>query len=289
MNMRLFVKSYIESRTDKPYAIILGSSRLMQIGNHNYHNNVMNFSVSSASVQDYLAFWFLASKKFDPKIIFIGVDPWLFNDTSLVYEDYPLESEYISSLENLGFDLNFLYPIHKNTKDNVASSPIYKLYNSVNKPLRIKADDDSPDYLIDKIRNDGSRVYNLSFANKPTAEIELNHLSFINYGMFPYKRSDSLKKVFKEFILHLKKDHEVILVLSPYYSKTYEAMISNNKIFIGIEQEFIDLSLATGVHIIGSYDPRKIGCLDSEFFDGMHPKDECMKRVFYLLNRDLPA
>ena len=63
-----------------------------------------------------------------------------------------------------------------------------KFYNSVNQS-KIKADDDTPS-LADKIRKDGSRVYNLAYANKSLEEVERGASSFASYAMSNYQYSN---------------------------------------------------------------------------------------------------
>ena len=50
-------------------------------------------------------------------------------------------------------------------------------------------------------------------------------------------------------------------------------------IFLEIENEYINFAFQNNLKIIGSFNPQKIGCNKNEFFDGMHPKDSCMKKI----------
>jgi peptidoglycan/LPS O-acetylase OafA/YrhL len=94
---RLLVKNRIEYNDDSPEAIVLGSSRIMQIGTHNYDKSVINLGVSGASIEDHIAIASLAAPKLDPKTIFIGLDPWLFNADSKQDRWRSLAPEYYSA------------------------------------------------------------------------------------------------------------------------------------------------------------------------------------------------
>jgi hypothetical protein len=78
---------------------------------------------------------------------------------------------------------------------------------------------------------------------------------------------------------NLKGDYRVSLVLSPYHPKAYRAMQQKNLAHLQIEQIFRDIAIRTGVQIVGSYNPTQVGCNEMEFYDGMHPKGSCMKKV----------
>ncbi|SVE17588.1 uncharacterized protein METZ01_LOCUS470442, partial [marine metagenome] len=95
---RLFVKFRTQFENLDPDLLIIGSSRIMQIGNHNSKMNSLNLGVSGASLEDHIAILDLATSKFNPKIIFIGADPWLFNQNSNQLRWQVLRKEYESAL-----------------------------------------------------------------------------------------------------------------------------------------------------------------------------------------------
>jgi hypothetical protein len=49
-----------------------------------------------------------------------------------------------------------------------------------------------------------------------------------------------------------------------------------------IEKIFRMLAAKYDLEILGSYDPIRIGCAKNEFYDGMHPKEECMTKAIGL-------
>jgi hypothetical protein len=45
------------------------------------------------------------------------------------------------------------------------------------------------------------------------------------------------------------------------------------------EAAFRKLAKDLQVEILGSYNPKTAGCNSSEFYDGMHPKESCMRKI----------
>ncbi len=260
MNERKFIRSRIEYESSAASIIILGSSRTMQIGTHIANNEVLNFGVSGASVEDDVAIWHLASKKFNPKSVLVSGDPWLFNANSGQNRWRTLEFEYNSALRDIGVETQLF---NNSVSTNfVGNTYLAKLYNAINLS-KIKADDDSPS-VLDKKRKDGSHVYNISYANKSRSEVEHGASKFLSYAMSNYSFSKEYQDLFEKFILSISNNREVVLVLSPYHSKLYHLMQSQDRKFLDIENIFKDISVRLGVKLIGSYDPSKVGCDDSE-------------------------
>lgn len=274
MDERKFIKSRIEFESILPKALVLGSSRIMQIDSQTIGTTLLNFGVSGSSVEDDVAIWKLASRKFKPSLVLISADPWLFNAKSGQGRWQSLEKEYYLALYDLGIDIEKPSIAFLSKSDNNLLFNLYKFTNF----SKISVEDDIPGD-VDKIRRDGSRVYNLSYANKSNDEIESNAISFASYAMSPYEWSSSAKDIFEKLILQIKKEHNVALVLSPYHPKLYKFMVSQDKKFIEIEKEFRNLSTKLGIPIIGSYNPEQIGCSSCEFYDGMHPKSSCMSKI----------
>jgi len=104
--------------------------------------------------------------------------------------------------------------------------------------------------------------------------------------MYQYKFSDEYYEIYKSFIEHLTNVHnkEVILVLPPYYLPSYKLTTQEKPFYLDLESKFKELSKATNIKIIGSYDASSIPCDDNEFYDYMHPKDSCMKKITNSIN-----
>ena len=282
INERIFVKNRIKYENIEPEAIVIGSSRIMQASSKGSDFDLLNLSVSGASIEDLVAIWELSSNKFNPGYVFLGADPWIFNSNSGQSRWKSLETEYNSALFKLGLtkDINHSQSISNSNLNSVAVN----FYNLVNKSV-IRADDDNPS-LADKIRKDGSRVYNLTYANKSPKEVERGALSYVSYAMSNYQYSNDVRYILEKFVSDLKAhNRKVVLVLSPYHPRLYDLMRLKDRKFLEIESIFKEIAVSYGVELIGSYDPTKVGCSSEDFYDGMHPKDKCMEKVFSELRR----
>ena len=87
--------------------------------------------------------------------------------------------------------------------------------------------------------------------------------------MYQYKFSDEYYEIYKSFIEHLTNVHnkEVILVLPPYYLPSYKLTTQEKPFYLDLESKFKELSKATNIKIIGSYDASSVPCDDNEFYD----------------------
>ena len=104
--------------------------------------------------------------------------------------------------------------------------------------------------------------------------------------MSNYQYSNEVRNILEKFVSQLKAQiRKVVLVLSPYHPSLYDLMQLQDRKFLEIESIFKDIAVANGVQLIGSYDPTKVGCSSEDFYDGMHPKDKCMEKVFSELRR----
>jgi len=283
INERIFVKNRIKYENVEPEAIVIGSSRIMQASSKGTDLELLNLSVSGASLEDLIAIWELSSSKFNPPYVFLGADPWIFNSNSGQSRWKSLEVEYGLALTKLGLAPKEVSQTQSLSATNLNSLAL-KIYDSVNRS-KIRADDDSPS-LTDKIRKDGSRVYNLGYANKSLKEVERGSPSYLSYAMSNYQFSSEVRFILEKFVFELKaQNRKVVLVLSPYHPSLYDLMRLQDRKFLEIESIFKEIAATYEVELIGSYDPTKVGCSSEEFYDGMHPKDKCMEKVFSELRR----
>ena len=82
MDERKFTQYRIAYEQGKVDIIVMGSSRLMQLGSNSFKRPTLNLSVSGASVEDLVAFIPESVNKFKASVVYIGADPWLFNKKS---------------------------------------------------------------------------------------------------------------------------------------------------------------------------------------------------------------
>jgi len=274
---RKFIKFRIQFENLSRNIVVIGSSRIMQIGEKNYSDKIINLGVSGSSIEDHIAIADMASKKFNPSTIFIGVDPWLFNSSSGQGRWKSLNDEYISALSSLNINLTSRSNLEDDNKLSTFVRVASKIYNSIN-DQKFDAYSDIPESR-DKIRRDGSHVYNTTYANKSQNEIRAGFDDLLNYAMAHYDYSIESEEIFGRFIDLYSKKYNVVLILSPYHPDLYERMKIERPIYLEIESNYINFSKKYRVKIIGSYNPNTVGCKSTDFYDGMHPKDVCMAKV----------
>jgi peptidoglycan/LPS O-acetylase OafA/YrhL len=279
---RVFVKYRVQFENMSPETIVVGSSRIMQIGDHNFKGPVLNLGVSGASVEDIVAISDIAVQKFDPSTVLIGMDPWLFNSHSgqdrwkSLYGEFQSAMQTIYSTPSHSTQFGHALALTEQSRNYFAEIGFY-IYNSVN--LSSSIADIEGSEPRDRIRRDGSRIYNSTYAQKSQLKIAEAFEKLLDYGMTPYEFSLDDQSHFEAFLNHHRKNRRIVLVLSPYHPDLFAVMTKNKQIFVEIEKQFRSLAARSRVTLIGSFDPKLVGCAKVEFYDGMHPKDDCMKRL----------
>ena len=278
---RLFVKFRTQFENLDPDLLIVGSSRIMQIGNHNSKMNSLNLGVSGASVEDHIAILDLATSKFNPKIILIGADPWLFNQNSTQLRWQALRKEYESALYKFNKG-NVVVGAQNFQADRVVDKRDFSqnarfLRGKYTKDFSI--DSDTPRDYKDLIRKDGSRVYNTQYTGRPQADIEREFDGWMSYAMRNFKYSEKSLELFTQLLEYYNKDYEVILILTPYHPRLFDRFIREKPIFLEIEEQYRSIAKEIGIKIIGSYNPNRFNCPIEDFFDAAHPNDICMERI----------
>jgi hypothetical protein len=241
--------------------------------------NVLNLSVSGASVEDQITFAILALQKFTPKVVYLSADPWLFNKNSGQNRWMSIKDDYYDALRIISSPQIAKANFEKNTKAN-SSDYAFKLYKNINiKYSKIGSTDEVPG-LYDKIRLDGSRIYNMTYANLEPNEMKKGFDKVISYSMTDWRYSHQLYKNFEKLVNYLNnKKIKVFLVLSPYHPALYKKIKNEKNMFLFAEKIFYTLAKEKSIQIIGSYNPNNCGCSENDFFDGMHPKDSCINNI----------
>ena len=276
---RQFIKNRIIFENNDIEALIVGSSRLMQVSNKIYKRKLLNLSVSGASLEDQITITEMALEKFDPEKIILGADPWLFNKFNGQNRWKSISDEYYQTLKNIDdfekskklLDLNFELE-NKNPFVNL----INQIYENINlRNLKLVPLNEN-NQIKQIIRNDGSRIYSKKdISHKVISQV-------INYSMEKYHFSDEKFKLYEKFInyLSLRYKKEIILVLSPYHSESYKLTLKKIPYYQDVEKKFIRLAKDKSIKLIGSYSMEKTECEDDEFYNGDHPKSSCMTKIF---------
>jgi hypothetical protein len=250
----------------------------MQISSRYINKEILNLSVSGASIEDQITLGILSLKKFTPKIVYLAADPWLFNRNSGQTRYQTLNQEFLNSVEYISNKLEKKSEIKMQLESDTTSLAL-SIFGKFNlKFLKTEPIDELPGFY-DKIRYDGSRIYNTKYQNLPLSNIRNGFDDVYGYSMTNYVFDNQSFNKYENFIEYLKlKGIKVILVFSPYHPELYYK-INTNKSFEFAQNKFIELSKEKSILIIGSYNPDKCNCKSFDFYDGMHPKDKCMNNI----------
>jgi peptidoglycan/LPS O-acetylase OafA/YrhL len=279
MDERIFIKNRIVSETLNPDTIIIGSSRIMQVGAHIYNKRPLNLAVSGASVEDHIAISGLAFENFKPTTLLIGADPWLFNSESGLKRWRSVEAEYQAFFTEItGAGKIYTNNNPNKTDRSTGGASFYDFYRSINLSYRTYPEHDYPEARA-KIRSDGSRIYGIAYATRGPELILRGIEQALNYAMKRYTYDADLRSKFESLISYYKRRTDVVLVLSPYHPALYEKMVSHRRVFLEVEDIYVDIGKKLGIRVVGSYNPAAVGCIATEFYDGSHPKDSCMEKV----------
>lgn len=265
-NEAVFMESLIYAQISSPDIVVIGSSRCMQIRSPD-KRNLLNLSVSGSYLRNSIGMGYLVDKKLKPSTVLVGADPWLFSSKVISGRYRTLENAYFRSLGRLQADIS-ADPIVSNIKYSIR-----QFYDSTTYSMQIPTDD-RPE-IKSKKRSDGSHVHDSVYSSKSQSDIEAGFAGHLTN----YEVIKSSEEEFVRFIKEQLQKRKVILVLSPYHPKLYERIIKEAPIFLKIEQKFRKIAEELNIQIIGSYNPRRAGCNKEEFYDGVHPKDLCMKKI----------
>lgn len=276
---RIFAKYRVKYETRNLDSLILGSSRVLQIDESVLGKEALNLAVSGASLEDLIGIWQISKVDLNFKTLYVGLDPWLLNTESENSRWKSIADEYSFGVYELG--LSALMP---NTAEKDLPSPLNSffenLYTKLNNQRYLIASDLAPSYR-DKLRPDGSRVYNLAYTNQ-SAELSKKSVNeTLGYGgMRNFSKSADRTSDFLVFLKELNSRYELILVLSPFHPNVYDAMKINYREYLEIEDDFRSQASSVGIQVVGSFNPYPFNCSKSDFYDGMHPKRNCMVKVF---------
>jgi hypothetical protein len=287
---RLLQKYVIENTNDNKDVIVLGSSRTMAISEDYFpYYTFYNYSVSSASLEDDIAlFWLNDKKGFKPKKIIIALDAWLLNKNNQQIGWKSLDNEYNMALNLLDFK--------NNIKNNTVFFEKYKQLISIaylEASIKRRFFDEKTTYYetgekyLDNtvILADGSRVFekkirNISFEEADKAALKYMYGS--NYPLEKYYELDAEnQEIFEKFIVYLQKnDIEVVFYLTPYHPIVYKALVENEKykIIDNVEDYFRKFAETNSIKVIGSYNPYECNLDEKDFSDGMHMRKESVDK-----------
>jgi hypothetical protein len=293
---RLLQKFYIENLKETKDILVLGSSRSLQIRSGLFDtDSFFNSAVSGASIEDYLSIFSMYQKReLLPEKVILGIDPWVFNVNNNQTRWKAISENYYFMLDLMAIDVKL-----ENNSSDFMKNKIQQLISwgylkaSLRALISKKRDDrkfgfyptNKESSSVPIKRSDGS-LYEASYEKKSLDEVKDSAISFSaspyslqNFNEINIKSTEILVSFIK-YLIELNID--VVIFLAPYHPYVYQTVIENGemKIVNNVESFLRELAKNHQLSVVGSYNPVISGCFDSEFYDGMHPREVCVNKIF---------
>lgn len=294
---RLLQKYFIEKMNECPTEIVLGPSTVQLINNsYSIEKHFINNGVGYASLEDYLAIFYLYEKKgCKIKKVLLGLAPCLLNDNNDLNRWKVLGNEYSIFLNKILKNtvvINTEFRLHQYVKFKELVSFSYfktslsfyfkKKVGKKYKPTKISVNEG-----FTRLK-DGSVCYEALRRNASMDEVEkkakrdlMDANPIYTLGNFTHL-SEHYKLIFSNFVEYLQKQNvEVEFFLSPFHPIMYEYFKKNNYYHIVFKTEnyFKDYASSRKIKVFGSYDPVKYNFDNSYFFDGWHPNEKAIEKM----------
>ncbi len=301
MDERIVKARTLEALTKAPDIAIFGSSRAMMLGEPAFPGHtVFNSSVSGAVFKDVLGlFYKYVEKESYPKVVILGMDPWLFNDNVIESRWESISSEYKKMLIELGDEpghdeLSFIPEKYLNLISlSYLSKSVEKLRSSRKEKKKDKhssaciVTDQTISDDVAMVLHDGRHVYDKAYREKSIPMVEAEAIKYATqnpvYHLEGFTEfSEAKATILSRFLNFLKqKNIKVAFYLDPYHPTTYRLLLENPKtrIIEEVEQKIRKIAEGRNIPVIGSYDPDDYGLTPEFFYDGMHTKPDADAKV----------
>ena len=284
---RRFQEDFIHNK-EKQDIIILGSSRTLLIRDEFYINKtLLNNSVSGASIEDIIAIYQIHKlNKSLPDKIYIGIDPWLFNDMNNQNRWHSISKYYHL------FTGNYLRNSESNSKKFFELFSLSYFQESIKSIPQVLINGFHPlktDSRSNKNNTkliDGSLVYGETYRNATNKEIDDKAKIYIEDQIYSIESFQNLsEKIMNEFELLIedmrKSDVKIVFVLVPYHPMVFDKIKSEEK-YINVllsENYIMQFSREHNINVLGTFNPYAINFYEFDFYDGMHCTEKGINKI----------
>ena len=296
-NERYFYKILLRNYKD-PECLIFGASSVVTISAvqnpralSKNCNSILNLGLPGGTFEDYFALSNdIFPKDISEKKIFLSIQPftlnfnrdhrWIFNSKGYY--------EFLEKIQNDQIKFNSQNKakseiITKSIK-NLFSFDYFKrsiqilLYSNQEENLKIVKNLQAIDQSKYNIMFfDGSRKKD-SYPKQNKKDVDLNNINFkiIKNRWYNNEVLDLLSKYKKYF----GDNNKIIFLLTPYHPDVWKLNSEPiNEAMIKVETKIHEFSKNNKIDIIGSYNPKNLGCKADEFIDAMHPSNYCLSKL----------
>jgi hypothetical protein len=289
----------VSKLSKSPEVIVLGSSRAMAISSQFFPDrDLLNNSVSGATIEDYLGIYSLyRNKSFKPKLVVLGLDPWILNRNhgQVRWED--LYAEVAEMRTILGIPSSqraaLFHIVRYYRKYTELLSPTYFKRCCADVLRKNKRGKDY--WATDQVAleepvkiSDGSYEYGRAVRERTVEQINKEARSFVMttpvYSLGSFATLDhQYMDLVERFVGYLAAEKiQVMFFLSPYHPMVNEAFSTSAQYAMVAEAEkwYRALARKHSVEIVGSFDPITLQLCEADFIDGMHPQNKAVFRIF---------
>lgn len=276
---RVFQREVVQQVETPPRNIVLGSSRIMQVGSGSGLSDMYNHAVSSATLMDMFGILQCYADKgitrFDTVII--GIDPvMLLEDPEKRW--ITLAPQYQAMCEKLGVEqiqpdkLNFYLD-----KMYEVISPQYLYENLFEYEAVTFSKETKHDKTVEL--TDGSLLYDAAKRNKSVAEKQRMIEGKISQVRSENRDLASIKVAYLSSLVKFLsgKTHKIYFVKSPNESAYWARVTTLNPTQIEADQVIDSISQAYNIEVLGHYSVDSLGY--EYFYDQSHPSRELMEQI----------
>ena len=287
---RIFRKKQIEHLKNDVEYVAIGSSRIMQLRKNMFLkdgiSDFQNYSVSGASIEDYLALLQIHINKFGrlPKNVIFGLDAWIFNKNNGQTRYLSLNDEYLQFRKKLNTKKEFNQKIKSNFFYLLSIE--YAKENKASKNKELKYYTTNTIEIDDALRMpDGTIYYPYKNRFPDFNEVENIAKTYAKGNVYSLERYEEISniEIFEKLITYLKNNGvNLYFYLTPYHPTTYDILISQEKYKIINEVEIYvkEFAKQNNIKVVGSYNPHLLNLKNEHFFDGMHSLDIAYEIIF---------
>lgn len=299
-NESVWLGSYIDGLTEKKDVIVLGSSRSKLIRSGSFpRKSFFNNSLSGGNIHDYIALYALYSRKnLAPSVVIIELSPWILDRTNASKWRYDVSADEIRRIVACPVDRSWKVPetevnFFGHYKEMISVGYFQTSFYTLARSIFFPEEGSFAYYVLhtgdlpmgETLLPDGSAVYPERV--RQIEKIEKVRAQAVEYGNKPISipmQLDSLRcTILEAFIDHLNRQKiEVVLFLPPYHPLTYSMLVNSPRFMIlrDIQRYFESVAQKKNVTLLGSYSPSDLSFSETDFFDGSHPTEEAVKKIF---------
>lgn len=298
INDRKLHAFYVEGLKRPPDVILFGSSRSLPFGARDFPGGTFfNHSIPRATLFDFMTIWqWYLNRGFSPAKVVFCLDPWIVSGDVFPYGKFQHQQDYAKMAQRLGVD-----PVFPGAEENrfipwsrdlfsltVLKKSVHPFHG---RNIYVSTSSETGELSIK--RADGSFGYPRFIRDRTVAEVRILATERLHPPyMLDLERSHGPDTVpterLEKFLVYLKSRRtEIVFCLIPYHPIAFKTISSSGPYSSvqSTETYYRRLAAQYDIPVFGSYDPVKIGCLENEFDDGVHPRIFCLEKALHFQER----